>query len=222
MANRHLNEKKYQKNRKKLNLISLIIIITSIILGGLVMYLGYNFSTGLGADTSIVKLETDNVKETVLTDGSIINTPTNKTEYDQAIADLEAKYADDNSFEANRDKNFDLNRINSGYESFISTSGMKDSFNNSASQMTSGFNGIFKVISSIFFVIPGLIIMGIGLFIGGQLFLLANGRSIFAFFFQAGMPVAKEAGKELAPVFGNIAKHIADGVIQAKSSSKRK
>lgn len=137
MAKKIFNEKKYQKNRKVLNIIGVSWIVLVITISSILTIVGAYNAKKINdeAKTTIsnaVEEQTNNSTEIELPppvpqpliDVSDYKGPTNQAELDLALSEIEAKHtiamAQPGWFEDNSAKNKELMRMNSDYNAYIS------------------------------------------------------------------------------------------------------
>lgn len=219
MEQEYLSEQKYQKVKKGLVVLGIVVLLASIICS-------YIFLLTPGLEK---RKEATNY--TIPTEQEILN-QTNAIEekYEILEAELEEKYnilekgiedkytknmSDDGWFEENKiksdelaklniekakeitdlkfEKSTELNKVNSS----ISSGELEKTRIKNESTMSLGFGGFV-----IFF----------GLIVSAGIFSAAFGRNIFAFQTQQVMPVAKEGIEKMSPTFGTVAKDITKGV----------
>lgn len=202
MENKYLNEERYQRGKKKLVLISLIILILGIILGSGLILMGIE-------KKNVVKMESQ----------------TRLTEIEKEKSELNAQITTKN-YECDSlnmmDPNWysDVNKCNS--ESMELTKKLND-LKSEEFDLKNNDGEAFILLC----VLGGMIILaGCGISFG--IFMFTKRREIMAFSAQQVMPVAKEGIEKMAPTVGNavgsigkeLAKGISEGIKEAKEDEE--
>lgn len=177
----YLNEKKYKKNRKTLNIIAICIILGGIILGLLFIVSG---------SKSTEKNSKDNEQQINNLDKQINELENKEKELDK----LQKDYFSNLDYDKYREAIFEISEIKKEITSLESEK-MQLSAQDARQSVTSNF----KVQGIILISVPiALIIL-----------VIANRRTITAYTVQSTMPIAKEGMEELAPSVGKVAKEVA-------------
>lgn len=200
---KYLNEEKYQKTEKSISLLAIIILVLGLSLGGFLIYRG------------VAKPGKSKVEKF-------------KTELEMKKTELENKGVEHKTYAKYTDGEvYDLYIITQALDPSFDHCAFDEYKNNSITkEYCSAKNSIseFTSTSSIMF---GAFICIATIMISGSIFSISKRRKILAFGAQQIMPVGKEVieevaptigkatasmAKEVAPVYGNIAKEIAKGV----------
>lgn len=188
----YLNEKKYKKNRKTLNIIAICIILGGIILGLLFIVSG---------SKSTEKNSTDNEQQIDNLDKQI-NELENK---EKKLDKLQKEYFSNMDYDKYREAIFEISEIKKEIASLESEK-MQLSAQDARQSVTSNF----KVQGTkMFKIFAGVSIILISVPIALIILVIANRRTITAYTVQSTMPIAKEGMEELAPSVGKVAKEVA-------------
>lgn len=235
------NEGKYQKHRQVMNYVGMAVVIGSVLVGGLVMYLGNRFVRKEVFETSSIQKEVSE-KRIVLKDGSLVPVPHNQEEYQEALAKVDAQYPNYDVFkdgynpEEYMARSSDKQALESAYKTYIES--QQQVGDDGMFGRLEGFAGVMpKIFLTIISLFPGLMIMLIGVSIGSKILVTANGRGIAGFFAQSFTPVVKETIEDVAPTInkvkkerldtmapsiGNLAEEISKGIKKGLSDKDKK
>jgi len=219
MEQEYLSEQKYQKVKKGLVVLGIVVLLAFIICS-------YIFLLAPGLEK---RKEATNYR--IPTEQEILN-QTNAIEekYEVLEAELEEKYdtlekeienkytkkmSDDGWFEENRIKSEELAKLSIEKADELTDLEFKKSAE--LSEVNSSIDdGEFEKArmqsESLIYLGFGVFVIFFGLIISAGIFLVAFGRNIFAFQTQQVMPVAKEGIEKMSPTFGTVAKDITKGV----------
>ena len=194
MENKYLNEERYQRGKKKLVLISLIILILGIILGSGLILMGIE-------KKNTVKIESQ----------------TRLTEIEKEKSELNAQITSKN-YECDSlnmmDPNWysDVNKCNS--ESMELTKKLND-LKSEEFDLKNNDGEAYNLLC----VLGGMVILA-GCGISFVIFMFTKRREIMAFSAQQVMPVAKEGIETMAPTIGTVGKEIAKGISKGIRDAK--
>ena len=194
MENKYLNEERYQRGKKKLILISLIILILGIILGSGLILMGIE-------KKNTVKIESQ----------------TRLTEIEKEKSELNAQITSKN-YECDSlnmmDPNWysDVNKCNS--ESMELTKKLND-LKSEEFDLKNNDGEAYNLLC----VLGGMVILA-GCGISFVIFMFTKRREIMAFSAQQVMPVAKEGIETMAPTIGTVGKEIAKGISEGIRNAK--
>jgi len=219
MEQEYLSEQKYQKVKKGLVVLGIVVLLAFIICS-------YIFLLAPGLEK---RKEATNYR--IPTEQEILN-QTNAIEekykileaeleerYDTLEKEIENKYtkkmSDDGWFEENRIKSEELAKLS--IEKADELTDLKFKKSAELSEVNSSIdNGEFEKAriqsESLIYLGFGVFVIFFGLIISTGIFSAAFGRNIFAFKTQQVMPVAKEGIEKMSPTFGTVAKDITKGV----------
>ena len=221
--NKYLSEEKYQKNRKKISVVALIILIVGLLLGGSLILLGITKINNVNSEYS------DNNKETISAKLEV-----EKTKLENKKEELKSKGIEYDAFADYEDGEV--------YDLYIITRVLDPSFDSCAfdeysdndlteeycelkeelEELERGFNKKFSSVASVpFFMIGGFVIFAT-LIISGSIYMITKRREIAAFTTQQMMPVAKEGIEEMAPSIGAVAKEVASGIKEGLKDEENK
>lgn len=209
---KYLNEENYQRGKKKVMTIALIVLIIGLLIGGSLIFTGIKkqsdvnskysseSKTSINEQLAIEKQKLENKKSELTSKGITYD---DFTEYDAGESyDLKIiSNVLNPSFDNCRFDEYKNNSITSKYCS------LKNELEDNTD-----FKKDFDSFDSIpFFMFGGFIIIAT-LMISGVIFMFGKRREITAFTTQQVMPVAKEGIDEMAPTIGNAVGEIAKGI----------
>lgn len=196
----YLNEERYQKTKKKISIISLIVLIIGVGLGSFLIYTGYT-------KTKAVKEE--NTSETV--SASEVEAEIDKL--NEELIPLKAK--ENAEFQANgfSEEYYRLENEVNKLQRKVSE------LNSELSKIKSGYNDTKNRITSSryigFYMIGGMVIF-MSCILAGGIYMTTKQREMLAFTTQQAMPVGKEFIEEMTPTVakstGEIAKEISKNI----------
>lgn len=203
--NEYLNEEKYQKTKSKIIVLSIVIFLIGLIIGGSLIAVGLKNQSDVKSGSSPeakerLKAKKDNEKQEV---------QKQKDEINKELATLKAKQSQE--FRANG-LSEEYYKISSEIESKQGKLAELDSQiwkieqNYDSDDNSSQFQRYIP-----FYIFGGFIIFMFGM-ISLSVYVIAKRREIMAFTAQQVMPVAKEGIEEIAPTLGNAASSIAKGI----------
>ncbi|MGN1312121.1 MAG: hypothetical protein ACI4U4_03815 [Bacilli bacterium] len=242
----YLNEEQYQKNKKKVTTIALIVLVVGILIGGSLIAIGIikqsKINSKYSEDSKISLSEQIEIEKQ-----SLIQT---KTELEEKIKPTEDEIKKlkretftgfDDAYYARQDKIEELEKSISSDKKTISV--IEDVLDNSdfacsfdggnntttskycslttqLSDISKDFNKDFDSFDSIPFYMFGAFVIIAACMISGSIYMFAKRREITAFTTQQVMPVAQEGIDKMAPTIGNAAKEIAKGIKEGISEDK--
>ena len=239
----YLNEASYQKNKNKLKMVALIILIIGVLGGGSLIFKGisnskkandtyteenkqtkiYNLNNQINAEKAVLE-----AKKAELQSKGVVSS----SKYDSGEAyDLYiVTNALDPSFSHCSFDEYKNNTLTSKYCSLKNE--IKD-----AERTNVGFEKKFNSFGSIPYYMIGAFIIIASCMFAGAIFVFAKRREILAFQAQQVMPVAQEGiekiaptlgkagasiAKEMTPVYGEAAKEIAKGIKEGLNEADKK
>ncbi len=209
----YLSEEKYQIVIKKISMVSIVILLIGLLVGGGLIALGMMKSNE--EKVQIVEEEKTQEKTQTELDAEI---KVLESERDALFAKqqeefMENGFSEEYSRLSNEREEKDLKIMAFGVGT-LDTPEAFDSFKRESDEIKSNI----KVAPYYMF---GSFIIFSSIIIAGFVFLISKRREIAAFTVQQGMPVAKEGLEKMAPTFGEVGKEIAKGVSEGlKESSK--
>lgn len=229
---KYLNEETYQKNKKKVTKLSLIVMIVGIIIGLGLIITGLVLSHNVDKNNININSKQENseplrTEAEVQADINTIKPKLNSLQSEIDAIELElmkiqiTEGRNDNYYAKQQEKenketellnlNSKLNEYNKELIKIKSNNqidGFEDIFNTTS-------NNISKAKYMPFYFIGAFVIIASCL-IAGSIYMFANKREIMAFKTQQVMPLAKESIEEMTPTIGNaagtISKEIAKGI----------
>ena len=209
----YLSEEKYQKTEKSITLVAIIILIVGLCIGGFLIYRG------------VAKPSTARVEELEIV-------------LKNKKSELESKGVQYNAFTKYSDgESYDLKIITGALDPSFPHCEFDEYKNNSITKeycTAKNSIGEYASISSIMF---GVFICIAACMFSSFIFMVAKRRHILAFTVQQTMPIAQEGiekmaptvgkvgasiAKEMAPVYGDIAKGIAKGIKEGINEADNK
>lgn len=201
----YLNEESYNKNKKMLIIIAVVIFIIGLVIGGFLITKGIQKQKNNDNVTTTASNENSNrTKEDIQKEIDTLNTELSalKSQEDQEFQNngfSEKYYSLDSEIDSKEDKISNLKK-----EIWESESGYN--------QAKSDINKTKSVVGvAPYYMFGGFIIfVSVGISIG--IIVFAKKREILAFSAQQVMPVAQEGMEKMAPTVGNVANTVAKGI----------
>ena len=195
---KYLNEENYQRTEKKLAIVSVIILIIGLCIGGFLIYKGFQKPEGSNLDELKAQLETKR-------------------------KELEAKGITYSEFARYTDgEKYDLKIVTNALDPSFNNCAFDEYKENSLTKdYCAAKNTTKQKLTNIGLIIWGLFICISTCMASGMIFLLSKRRKILAFQVQQVMPVAKEGIEEMAPTFGKAANEITKGIKKGLDESKK-
>ena len=195
MKNEYLNEQNYQKSKKKLSVVGIVILLVGCIIGCCIIGVGCFKMNGVNAESlgiksaSVVQEEIDALNEEIIPLKAKMHQESSENayseEYYRTEYELEKKEAELVELES------ELRKIESGYyDTMVRMAKSKH---------------IPLTLLGGFVIIVSLMLFGVAT-------LLAKRREIVAFTTQQVMPIAKEGAETMASTASAFAKEVAKGV----------
>lgn len=237
-GNKYLNEENYQKTKKKMMIVSLIILIIGLLIGGSLIFTGLKKQNIVNSNYS-EKTKANLDEKLVAEKGNLVNS---KNELENKIKPVQdeikslerAKFEGfDDAYYARQDKIEELNKsiatdknsikvIDEVLDESFDYCNFDEAQNNSYTSKycslknqlndKNDFNKNFDSFNNIIFYMFGGFIIIASVMIAGFIFMFSKRREIAAFTTQQVMPVAKEGIEEIAPTIGKAAGEIAKGI----------
>lgn len=211
---KYLTEERYLKSKRKITILSIVILIIGLLVGGSVI--GAGAVKYKGVDTQYSNEALDDLNSQLDAEKQILLEKKAELEDKGITYDAFAEYTDGESYtykvivDALNPSfpyyEFDECKNNEITEKYCE---LKNKVEN---DFDNDFNKNYDIITTIpYFIIGGFIIMvSFGAFVVITVF--SKRREIAAFTTQQMMPVAKEGIEEIAPSIGKAAKHITKGI----------
>lgn len=219
----YLNEESFQKNKKKIIIVALLVLIIGSLIGGSLIVTGLMRSgkINLGSNNLTEQIETE--KQQLVNSKTELETKIKPIE--DEIKNLERKSSTgfDDAYYEREDKieeleksiTIDKNSIevinNSLDESFDHCAFDKTKKNPYTSNYCSLKNKTNSYICIVFYAIGAFVIFS-SCMMAGFIYFVAKRREILAFTTQQAMPVAQEGIEKIAPAIGNAAGTIAKSI----------
>ncbi len=245
---KYLTEENYERGKKKIKIIALIILILGLLIGGSVIGIGIKKQSNVNDNYS--ESSKQSLSEQIVIEKENLNTK--KVELEAKIKPIQdeikslerAKFNGfDDEYYARQDKIEELKKsiatdsnsievIEDALDESLNYCAFDEVKNNSYTSKycslknqlkdKTDFNKEFDSFDSIlFYVIGGFIIIASCMF-AGSIFLFSKRREIVAFTAQQVMPVAKEGIDEMAPTVGNAVGEIAKGIKKGLKDDEEK
>ena len=218
-TNEYLSEEKYQKVKKKIVKISLIILIVGILIGA-----GFMIFAAL-KQKEAKKINEQRYQEAYKQSQEKVDAA--QARYDEITTELEGLKQQYNAKEQECDS---LDMRDSDWTAKIrqchrESSAINEKINSLESEQFSLENGNYTVYYTmilpskynIFYIIGGIII-GVSILVSILVYVFAKRREIKAFKIQQSMPVQQEAIEKMAPTVGNAAGTVAQGITEGIQS----
>ena len=210
--NKYLNEENYERGKKKIIFVSVLILLCGLLAGGSLIYAGINKQSKINdkySDGSKTALSSQ-----IQTEKEVLENKKRELESRGITFDEFAEYTDgekydlkiitnalDPSFDHCNFDEYKNNNLTSNYCSLKNQLEDNDDFNKEFDSM-----GAIP-----FYMIGGFIIISTCM-LSGSIYMFAKRREITAFTAQQVMPVAQEGIEKMAPTIGNAAGEIAKGI----------
>lgn len=235
----YLSEEKYQKNKKKIVVIALIVLILGLLIGGSLIAIGLMKQ----GETNSKYSEDSKANLTGQVEAEKQNLIQSRTQLEEKVEPVQEEIKKlereefvgfDDDYYARKDRIEELERSISADQKSINTinEALNGSFNycafddaksntytskycslkNQLEDVSNDFNKDFDSFDSVPFYMFGAFIIIASCMISGSIYVFAKRREITAFTAQQVMPVAKEGIDKMAPTLGNAAKEITKGV----------
>lgn len=215
MKEEYLSEERYQRNKKKVASISILVLIIGLFIGGSLIYTGIDKSKK--NDSKYSDSSKQNIEEKLNEEKKVLEQKKKELESSGITWNAFTTYEDgasydlkiitetlDPSFERCLFDEYKNNSLTSNY----------CSLKNKQKDIGSDFNKKFDSYNSIpFYMIGGFIIFTTCM-ISASIYMISKRREILAFTTQQVMPVAQEGIEKMAPTMGNVAKEITKGIKQ--------
>ena len=245
----YLNEERYQKNRKKIARISLIVLVIGCLIGGSLIVLGVVRNKNVSSKYSSESRA--ELAKQIETEKKKLEKSKEELEEQGVEYNAVAKYTDGKAYELKLITNvldpsfgyykFDEYQNNSVTAKYCSLMLQND-------ENKSGFNRNHEIFKNAPLFMFGTVIIISSIMFAGSIYMMSKRREIMAFQTQQVMPVAQEGmekmapsvakvgkamaeemapvykdmAKEIAPVYGEIAKEIAKGVKEGMKDDDNK
>ena len=207
----YLNEEKYQKTEKKISIAAIIILIIGLSIGGFLIYNGVAKPSSSKLD--LLQKELEEKREKLEDKGIVYNSM--------------AKYTDGDSY--------DLMIITDALDPSFDHCSFSEYKNNSITKEYCSVKNRTSEFATIPLIMFGVFICIATCMISFAVFMTAKRRKVLAFHAQQVMPIAQEGiekvapsigkaraniAKEMAPIYGDIAKEISKGIKEGMKEEK--
>ena len=215
----HLNEENYQKTKKKIIIVALIVLTIGLLIGGSLI------SKGLKKQEEInFKYSDENklkISEQIAIEKQNLEAKKSELEVKGVKYSVFTKYTDGEAYDLKIiTEVLDPSRhawSQSEYEENTLTS-KYCALKNQLDEISRNRHHDFEYIP--FYMFGGFIIFFFCV-IAGSIYSIAKGREITAFSAQQVMPVAQEGIEKMAPSVGNVAKEIAKGIKEGLDDNQK-
>ena len=211
--NEYLNEERYQRSKRRIIALSLLILIIGLFLGGTIIYKGINKYKETDSKYS------ENSRENIINQLAL-----EKQKLESRITELKeqgieydpfTKYTDGEKYELKvitnvLDPSFEYYEFDEYKEN--PTTARYCALKSELKDFDKGFNKSFETHKAIpYFMIGGFIVIA-ALMFSVSIYSIAKRREIMAFAAQQVMPVAQEGMEKMAPTLGKVTDEIAPSV----------
>lgn len=238
-----LNEENYEKGKKKLKSIALIILLVGVLIGGSLIVTGIVKTNSIKAEIADkeaqrteqdVQGEIDDIDSQIDTiDTEITNLQTQKSKLTNEKSKIfqEDRGFSDRYYAKDEEITAKQNEITAKQKEKTKLERNKIELKSELWDIQSGFNSTKNSISTSkyipLYIFGAVIILG-SCMIAGSIYLFAKRREITAFTVQQTMPLAQEGIEKMAPTVGNaigtigkgLAKGIKEGINEADENKK--
>lgn len=209
----YLNEENYQKNKKKISVLALIVLIIGLLIGVILIAIGVTRQNEVNSEYS--EENKNNLSEQLSKEKIKLETKKASLEAKGIEFDSFAKYTDEEVYDLFvitnvLDPSFDYCHFDE-YKNNSLTSEYC-SLKNQLEDASDNFNKSLDNQKYIPFYIFSAFIIIATLMISGFIYTITKRREIMAFSVQQTMPIAKEGIEKMAPTIGNAAGVIAKGI----------
>ena len=223
MVKKYLTEENYERGKRKVKGIALVILVLGLLIGGSFIFVGFNKQNKVNSNYSSnskqsledqlasEKQNLENRKVQLESQGITYNM---FARYDQG-QEYELKIITDVLDPSFNNCSFDEYKNNSNTSKYCS-------LKNQLENVSSDFNKRMDSFNSIPYYMIGGFILFATCMIAGSIFLFSKRREIAAFTAQQVMPIAKEGIDEMAPTVGNAAREISRGIKEGLKDDKGK
>jgi len=220
--NKYLNEEYYQRGKKKVMRLALIVFLLGLTIGGGLILTGIMKTNS--ANSEIAEKEAKRTESDVQSDIAEVESKIDSMELELNTLRNEKQkiFMEDKGFS---DRYYSMDTEIKAKESELSK--IKSSKSNLESELwkiQSGFNDTSNSIKTskyAVFYIFGAFVLIASFMISGSIYMFGKRREIAAFTTQQVMPVAKEGINEIAPSIGNVAGEIAKGIHNGLNESDK-
>jgi flagellar basal body-associated protein FliL len=209
MQNEYLNEQKYQQTKKKISMVSVIILVVGLLLGatlitvGIVKMSAVDKKYELEEATRPSAKSVDEIKaEIAQLENELVSLKAEKSREFDDVGFSEKFYQLENQI---KNKTTEINDLKTEIWEIENNFGDYNTKFSETEKSIEKSKNIPFIIFGVFVIIASLMYSGIVMFI-------AKRREIMAFTVQQTMPVAQEATEKMAPTVGVVAKEIAKGI----------
>lgn len=238
MNNKLISEERYHKSNQKIKLVAIIVLVVGLLLGGGLITVGIINSNNINKEYS--NENKINVENELSNEKLIIERKISDLKEKGIVYDSFAKYTDGEKYDLKimtnaLDPSFDY----CSFKEYVKNSLTSKycSLRNKTEELDSDFNRSFdsyKVIP--FFMFGGFIII-VALMISGSIFLITKRRSFLAYGVSQVLPIAEEGmekiaptisnvatkiTKDMAPVYGEVAREISKGIKEGLKDEENK
>lgn len=220
--NKYLNEENYERGKKKITTIAILVLVFGLLIGGILI------------TTGIIKQRKVNSNYSSESKANLQNKlETEKQKLEDKKAELIAKGIEYKSYAKYDDgESYDLYVITKALDPSFDHCAFDEYKNNSLTSSycslknqlkdNTDFNKSFDSFSSIPFYMFGAFIIIATCMISGSIYVFAKRREIAAFTTQQVMPVAKEGIEGISPSIGKAAKDISKGIAEGINEANKK
>jgi hypothetical protein len=213
MNNQYLNEENYQRGKKKVIGLALIVFLLGLVIGGGLIVTGIMKTNSTKSE--ITEKESKRTESDIQADITDVESKIDaaKLEMNTMRNELQRIFMEDRGFS---DRYYEKDSEITAKENELSKlQSTKSDLESELWKIQSGYNNTKNSIATsryIPFYMFGAFIIVASSMIAGSIYIFGKRREIAAFTTQQVMPIAKEGINEMAPTIGNVAGEIAKGI----------
>jgi len=220
--NKYLNERNYQRSKRKIMCLALIVFFLGLIIGGGLIVTGIMKTNSIKSE--ITEKESKRTENDVQADIADVESKIDAIELEINTMRNEQQriFMEDKGFsERYYEKDTEITTKENELSKLQST---KSNLKSELWEIQSGYNNTKNSIATskyIPFYMFGAFIIIASSMIAGYIYIFGKRREIAAFTTQQVMPIAKEGINEIAPTIGNVAEEIARGIKNGTNNNQK-
>lgn len=219
----YLNEDRYQRNKKKIANISVLVLIIGFLIGGSLIYIGVKKSKE--NDSKYSSNNKESIEEKLNKEKEQLEKKKSELESYGITWSVFTTYDDGKSYDLKiitqvLDPSFDHCTFDEYKNNSLTLNYC--SLKNKRNSINSEFNKKFDSYDSLPFYMFGTFVIIATCMISLSIYMITKRREIMAFTTQQVMPVAQEGIEKMAPTIGTVAKEITKGIKQGLNDDENK